>query len=137
MKVNALLGFLAFAAMVLFSYSTANAQNEVKTKDVVTKTADNVANPAKPATKTVVEPTNKHAVVVTDNLTSTTDKTNDATTSTGSSVKTKSQTIGKTTITVTDNVVGQTYEGGKWLNVTSWDGTKWVSKREWFPNKKN
>ncbi|MGH9819285.1 MAG: hypothetical protein ACRD43_03875, partial [Pyrinomonadaceae bacterium] len=76
-------------------------------------------------------------VVVTDNLVTGADKTKGAATDTASGVKTKSQTIGKTTITVTDNVVGQAYEGGKWLNVTSWDGTKWASKREWFPNKKN
>ena len=40
------------------------------------------------------------------------------------------------TVKLVDNVKGQSYEGGRWLTVTTWDGAKWVSKRAWFPMKK-
>jgi len=60
------------------------------------------------------------------------DTTVDVAKTTGSGAK----KIGEYTVNVTEGVVGQTYEGGKWLVHTSWDGTKWVGKRVWYPNKK-
>jgi len=125
MKLNALFALVAFFGAVLFSYSTVNAQSEEKTKDAVTKTKD-----------VAVQSVKKTSVVVTDMLTDSADKTKNMASGVGASVVTKTQKIGNATISVTDNVTGQAYEGGKWFMVSTWDGAKWVSKREWFPNKK-
>jgi hypothetical protein len=129
MKLNALFALVAFFGAVLFSYSTVNAQSEEKTKDAVSKTKD-VA--VEPASKTAAA-TSKHTVVVTDAVA---DAAKNAAAATESKPKTTSKSFGGNTVTITDNVVGQSFEDGKWLTVTSWDGTKWVSKRQWFPNKK-
>lgn len=134
MKLNALFALVAFFGAVLFSYSTASAQSEDKTKE--TKSANAVVAPEKKVTKAVAEPVTKTTVVVTDTLTNAADKTKDAAASTTSTVATKSQTIGKTTINVTEGVKGDAYEGGRWLTTSTWDGSKWVYKRLWFPNKK-
>src|SRR5215813_7520851 len=120
MKLNALFVLTVFFGAVLFSYGSVSAQSEDKTKD--TKTADAVVAPEKKVTKAVAEPVKKTTVVVTDTLTSATDKTKDAAASTASTVTTKSQTIGKTTISVTEGVKGEAYEGGRWLTTSTWDG---------------
>jgi hypothetical protein len=132
MKVNALLVLAVFFMVVLFSYSPVNAQNEGKTKETVSKTKD-VA--VEPAAKTVEPAAPKHSVVVTDMLADSANKTN-AATAADNKPKSTSKSFGGNMVTVTDNVVGQAFEDGKWLTVTNWDGTKWVSKRQWFPNKK-
>lgn len=130
MKVNALLVFTAFFVVVLFSYSPANAQGEDKTKETVSKTKEVVAEPAAKS----AEPQTKHAVVVTDALANAADNKGKA--AAPAAAKATSKSFGGNTLSVTDNLVGETYEGGKWLTITNWDGTKWVSKRQWFPNKK-
>jgi hypothetical protein len=130
MKVNALFVLAAFFLIVLFSYSPANAQNDVKTKDTVSK-----PDPATQPASKMAEPTFKHSVVVTDTLA---DSANKAASPTAAADKPKStsKSFGGNMVTVTDNVVGRNFDDGKWLTVTKWDGTKWVSKREFFPNKK-
>lgn len=131
MKVNALFVFVAFFAMVLFSYSTANAQNEDKTKEAVSKTKD-------AAVKTVtkaVESATKTTLVVQDALADSADKTKTAAGTAENKIKASSKSFGGNTVNVTENVAGETYEGGRWLTVTTWDGVKWVSKQKWFPNK--
>lgn len=136
MKLNTLFALTVFFGAVLFSYGTANAQSEDKAKDTTTKAADAVVDSTKKVTRAVVEPTKKTTVVVTDSLTNAGDKTRSTASVSASAVKTKSQTIGNSTINVTDNVTGEAYEGGRWLTTSTWDGSKWVYKRLWFPNKK-
>ena len=48
----------------------------------------------------------------------------------------KAVTVGRHTVNVTENVAGEVQEGGKYFMVTTWDGTKWVSKRTWYATKK-
>jgi len=92
-------------AVVLFSYAIAAAQNTPTTTST---------NPR---------------VVVTDNLAKTT-----PTTSQPTAGATKTTTVGKYSISIKEGVTGQNMENGKYVTVTKWDGTKWVSKREWVAN---
>lgn len=103
---------------VAFSYGTANAQIVDAAKDAASKTKD-VAN--------------KTTVVVTDGLDKTRDMTVDSARNTGSNVK----KIGSYSIETTENIKVVKFEDGKWFTVTKWDGTKWVSKRTWYANKKD
>src|SRR5215204_5660991 len=64
------------------------------------------------------------------------DKTKEVTVKAAKTTTSAGKTAGGYTVKVVDNVKGQTYEGGRWLVVTTWNGTKWVSKRTWFETKK-
>ena len=122
MKINRIAGIMMFFAFVLFSYSMTNAQVTDKTKDTATKTTD-----------TTVEPTKRVSVVVTDNLKTAADKTAEAAKPTVKS----SKTFGNTTVSLTESISGEPERtGGKYYSVTTWDGSKWVTKRTWFPDKK-
>jgi hypothetical protein len=70
-------------------------------------------------------------VVVTDNLAK---PTTPPTTAQPTAGATKSTTVGKFTISVKEGVTGMNMENGKYVTVTKWDGSKWVSKREWIAN---
>ena len=121
MRIRTLSIAVMVAAFVLFSYTALNAQVVDKAKDAAVKAKD-----------ITVDTTKKMGVVVTDNLDKAADKTAEATKTAASSTK----SFGNHAVNVTENVVGQSYEGGKWAVVTTWDGTKWVSKRTWFATKK-
>jgi hypothetical protein len=106
-----------FVGFVLFSYAVGYGQQTTTTTTT-------------PATTSTTPTSTNPRVVVTDNLakpaTATTAATNRPTTST-----TK---VGNFNINVTEGVTGQDLENGKFLTITKWDGTKWVTKREWVPN---
>lgn len=122
MTINRLAGLMVFLVAVLFSYSSVNAQVVDKTKDAASKAADVTVDSAK-----------KVSVVVTDNLKTAADKTADA----AKPVVKSTKTFGTHTVSLTENISGEPErEGGKYYNVSTWDGTKWVSKRTWFPDKK-
>lgn len=121
MKANLLTAFFVLVGTVLLSYGTANAQIVDAAKDAASKTKDVTVKTAK-----------KTSVVVTDALDTAADKTTGA----AKVAASKSKSFGSHTVNVTDNVAGQAYEGGRWFVVTTWDGTKWVGKRTWFPDKK-
>lgn len=121
MKLKVLCNFLAFLAIALFSYNTASAQVVEKVKDAAEKTKDVTVD----AAKKTVEVTKDVA-----------DKTKDVTTEAAKKTGAGAKNVGGYTVKLVDNVKGQSYEGGKWLVVTTWDGTKWVSKRTWFATKK-
>jgi ribosomal protein L18 len=126
MTINRLAGLMVFLVAVLFSYSTVNAQVVDKTKDAASKAADVTVDSAK-----------KVSVVVTDNLKTAADKTGDAASAAAKSTVKSSKTFGSHTVTLVENISGEPErEGGKYYNVSTWDGTKWVSKRTWFPDKK-
>ena len=125
MKYKGFLSVLALSLTVLFAYGQANAQVPEKVKDAAGKTKDVTVDAAK-----------KTKVIVTDGLEKAADKTGDAASATAGAAKSTSKTIGHHTVTVTDNVVGEVRKDGKWFVVTTWDGTKWVSKRTWMETKK-
>jgi hypothetical protein len=116
---------IALVFVVIGSASHTNAQVVDKTKDAAEKAAKVTTDTAK-----------KTSVVVTDTLGDAASKTKSATESAVKTTTTKAQTFGKNSVNVTESVAGQTYEGGKYLTVTSWDGAKWVSKQVWYPNSK-
>lgn len=103
-----------FVGVVLFSYAAANAQQTTPTTTTATPTT----------------PTTNSRVVVTDNLA----KPSTPATSQSTKPTTTTKTIGNYSVKVTEGVTGQNLENGKFLTVTRWDGTKWVTKREWTPN---
>lgn len=115
---------MAIFAAVLLSYDSASGQVVDKIKDAAGKTKDVTVKAAK-----------KTEVVVTDALETAADKTKDATVKTAKVAGSESKKFGNHAVNVTENVAGQAYEGGKWFVVTTWDGTKWVSKRVWYANK--
>lgn len=117
MKIKGFINAGLILAAVLFSYAAVRAQDQT---------------PAKPATDQSAAP--KHKVVVTDNLAKPNTSTTQATSASTAS-QPKTTKFGNYSLNVTDNVQGQSMENGKFYTVTTWDGTKWVSKRTWMPNK--
>src|SRR5215203_5762566 len=127
MKLKVLGNFLMVFVFVLFSCNLVNAQ-----VDKVKKTVDKTKDVTVDTTKKTVELTKDAADVTKDVTNKAADKTKDTT------VK-AAKTTGGYTVKLVDNlkeVPQQTTQDGKWLTVTRWDGKKWVSKREFFPNKK-
>lgn len=116
MRTKGLFVLFVFFVTVLFSYDTARAQDVDKTK----------ATTAKPAAETA-----KPQVIVTDSLAEAAKAKEEA-----AKPVTTTKSFGNHAVTVSEGVVGQTQQSGKWHTVTTWDGTKWVSKREFFPTKK-
>lgn len=106
MKFKGLTAWVVSFFVVLFSYTIANAQDKTTTP------------PASPR------------VVVTDPL-----EKPATTTAQTATPATKTTTFGNHAVTVTENVTGMNLENGKFLTVTRWNGTKWVTKREWVLNK--
>lgn len=111
MRTKGLFSVVAFFAVVLLSYGSASAQETEKPKS---ETA--ASNPR---------------VVVTDTLA----KPADTSTAATKPAPTTTKSFGNHAVTVTEGVVGETMKKGKWHVVTTWDGTKWVSKRTFFPDK--
>lgn len=118
MIMKRFLSLAVFLVAVLFSYAVANAQNSANPKQP----------PAKPDTATTTA-TNPR-VVVTDSLS----KPSTPATQADKPVATTTK-FGSHSLTITEGVTGQSFENGKWLTVTTWDGTRWASKRTFFPNK--
>src|SRR5688500_11624670 len=113
---NAIVGSLLTAVLVLLSYGSASAQIVDKAKDVADKTKEvtkDVAGETKDAAK-------KTGVIVTDGLKKAADKTGDA----AKVAASKTKKFGNHALNVTENVVGDAYEGGKYYMVKTWDGTK-------------
>lgn len=100
-------------SFVLFSYALADGQQTTTT-----------------TTTTTTTPTTNSRVVVTDNLA----KPSAPTTNQPSTPATNTKKIGNYNVNVTEGVTGQNMDNGKFLTITRWDGSKWVTKREWVPN---
>src|SRR5262245_39558830 len=115
MKSHALFAFVAFFAVVLLSYGTVNAQVVDKTKEVTTKTSKAVVDTSKKAASVTKDAATTAADKTKDVVTASADKTADVTKDTASAGKSKTQSFGRNTVTVTDNIAGQAYEGGKYL----------------------
>ncbi|HKX83804.1 MAG TPA: hypothetical protein VJL58_06280 [Pyrinomonadaceae bacterium] len=114
MRTKGLFSVLAFVAIALFSYNSAAAQEPEKPKSDTT-----ASNPR---------------VVITDTIA---DAAKAKEAAAAKPAPTTTQSFGNHAVTVSEGVVGEPQKGsGKWHTVTTWDGTKWVSKREFFPDKK-
>ncbi|HYJ90527.1 MAG TPA: hypothetical protein VEV84_04410 [Pyrinomonadaceae bacterium] len=113
MTFKRLLSLGTFVGCVLFLYTIAGAQTTTTTaQPTVTST-----NPR---------------VVITDNLSKPTTAS-----PTAAQPKTTTTTFGNHSVSVTDNVTAlpiQDTTNGKFFNVTTWDGSKWVTTRKWMPN---
>ena len=107
MTIKRLSSLLMFFGIVLFSYAAANAQE---------------TTPAPP-------PTAKPQVVVTDPF------EKPATPDQAAKPTSTTKTFGNYSVNVTETVTGKNLENGKFFTVTKWDGTRWVTKREWMPNR--
>src|SRR4030095_6349947 len=125
MKSKGFMSVVVFFAAVFFAYGQANGQVIKEVRDAAGKTKDVTVDAAK-----------KTKVIVTDGLVTAADKTGDAASATAKATKSTTKTIGHNTITVTHNVAAEVKKDGKWFTVTTWDGTKWVSKRTWIETKK-
>jgi hypothetical protein len=136
MKYKGLLSALVLALAVLFAYGPANAQVVEKVKDAAGKTKDVTVDAAEKTKDVTVDTAKKTKVIVTDGLEKAADKTGDAASATAKAGKSTTKTIGNHAVTVTDNVVAEVKKDGKWFTVTTWDGTKWVSKKTWIETKK-
>jgi hypothetical protein len=132
MTKKSLVRFSFLIAFALFSYSSSNAQ----IVDAVKKAADKTKDVTVDAAKKTAEVTKDAAEATPEIAEKTGEATKNAAKATGSGVK----RVGGYTIKVTDNVVesaaAKSYQSGKWLTTTTWDGTKWVSKRVWYATKK-
>lgn len=116
MTFKRLLSLGTFVGFVLFSYGVVGAQ----TQTTPTTTAQPTTTSTNPR------------VVVTDNLS----KPSTASSAT-SQPKTTTTAFGNHSVNVTENIPAgsnQTLENGKFYNVTTWDGSKWVTTRKWMPN---
>jgi hypothetical protein len=105
MTIKRLSSLGLLAGVVLFSYAVAKAQDTTTTQsNSRVVVTDNLAKPAAPATTQANKPT------------------------------TTTTKIGNYSVNVTEGATGINLENGKFLTVTRWDGTRWVTKREWVPN---
>jgi hypothetical protein len=118
MRTKGLAVVFVFLAVVLLSYNNANAQVPEKPADTTIPAAQPASNPR---------------VIITDNLQTAADK---AKADVAKPTVATTKTFGNHAVTINESVQGeQPKEGGRWLTVSTWDGTKWVPKRTWFPDK--
>ena len=119
MRLNKLLRFLVISSFVFIAYSGVSAQD-------------------KPAVNETKDPEKKVKVVVTDNLQKPADQAKEAV----AAPKETTKNFGNHALVVTENITpaantnATTAEGGRYYTVTTWDGSRWVSKQVLFPPKK-
>ena len=125
-------------AVVLFSYVGVDAQIVKGAKKVVEKTKDVTVDAAKKTaevTKDVADKTKDASVDAAEKTVDVTkdvaDKTVDGAKAAGSGAK----KVGGFVVETTGDVAEKAVEGGKFFVHTTWDGTKWVSKKVWHPTK--
>ena len=157
MRAKGYFGAVVLALAVLFAYGTVNAQVPEKVKDAAGKTKDVTVDAAKKTAHVTTDAAKKTAdvttdaakktadvtgdtakktkVVVTDGLAKAADKTGDAASATGKAVGSTTKSFGNHAVTVTENVAATTVKKGKYYSVTAWDGTKWVTKKTFYPDK--
>jgi len=122
MKSKHFLGFLPLALCVSFAYNSASGQVVEKVKDDAEKTKDVTVETAKKVGVVVTNGVDKAAAVTTDG--------------TNKTVK-LAQKFGNNAVVVTEDVMGHPAEEGRFLTTMTWNGARWVTKRVWFPKKKD
>lgn len=125
-------------AVVLFSYVGINAQIVKGAKKVVEKAKDVTVDAAKKTaevTEDVADKTKDATVEAAEKTADVTkdvaDKTVDGAKAAGSGAK----KVGGYVVETSGDVAEKAVEGGKFFVHTTWDGTKWVSKKVWYPTK--
>jgi hypothetical protein len=143
MKLNKLFSWAVFFVFALFSYTAVNAQIVEKVKDAASTTKNATVKAAKrtaDVTKDAASKTKDVAVDAYDKAEEKTpeiaEETKDTTVKAAKAGASTANKVGDYTINVTEGVAGHAYEGGRWLMTSTWDGTKWVGKRVWYPTKK-
>ncbi len=154
MKLKVFLNLAAIFVVAIFSYITANAQIVEKVKDAAKKTKDVTVDAAKKTADVTKDAADKTKDVTVDAAEKTkdvtvdtaektkdatvdaADKTKDVTVDAAKTTGSGAQKISGYTVKITDNVKEQSAATGKWLVMTTWDGTKWVTKRTWVETKK-
>ena len=143
MKLKVFLNILAILVVAMFSYTTANAQIVDKVKDAAKKTKDVTVDAAKKTADVTKDAADKTKDVTVDAAEKTkdvtvdaADKTKDVTVDAAKTTGSGAQKITGYTVKITDNVKEQSAATGRWLVMTTWDGTKWVTKRTWVETKK-
>lgn len=121
MRLRVLNCFGLLFAIVLFSYGAAQGQVVDAIKDAAKKTKDVTVDAAK-----------KTAEVTTDIATGTADVATDVWDVSAKGTKKAVYYVGDKTA----DFAKLGYDGGKQVVVTTWDGTKWVSKKTWLFTKK-
>ena len=121
MKLKVLNYFGMLLAVVLFSYGAAQGQVVDAIKDAAKKTKDVTVDVAK-----------KTAEVTTDIAVGTADVATDVWDASAKGTKKAVYYTGDKTA----DFAKLGYDGGKEVVVTTWDGTKWVSKKTWVFTKK-
>lgn len=133
------MNYFVIAAFFALAFVSAEAQVPDAVKDAASKTKDVTVD----VSKKVAEGTKKTTVVVTEGVKTGADKTADAavlgakaTASGAKKAASETKTFGNHTVNVSENIAEKSYEEGKYYTVTTWDGTKWVSKKVWYATKK-
>ena len=129
---NTLLRSALITAAVMLSYTGAQAQVPDTVKDAASKTKEATVSAAKKTKVVVTDTTDK----VVDKSKSSADAARDTAAAAAKATASKTKKIGNYSVDVTDSASGQAYEGGKYLTTSTWDGSKWVSKRVWYETKK-
>lgn len=133
MKYKNLVYSLLVGGIFLFAYGSVNAQ----AVEAVKKAADSTKKATVKTAKVAGSATKKGAK-----------KAKDGTVKVSKKAASKTKEVVTKTPAVVENVADGTtsvvkkgakagYKGGRYLVVTSWDGTKWVSKKVWFAGKKS
>ena len=132
MKLKVLNYFGMLLAVVLFSYGAAQGQVVNAIKDAAKKTKDVTVDIADKTKDVTVDAAKKTAEVTTDIASGTADVAIDVWDASAKGTKKAVYYTGDKTA----DFAKLGYDAGKEVVVTTWDGTKWVSKKTWVFTKK-
>lgn len=143
MKIDKFFNLGAIFVVALFSYTTANAQIVEKVKDAASTTKNVTVKAARKTADVTKDAASKTKEVTVETFDKAEEKTpevagdaKEATVKTAKVGASTAKKVGDYTVNVTEGAAGDAYEGGRWFMHSTWDGTKWVSKRVWHANKK-
>lgn len=140
MKIRSLYCFSLILGVVLFSYSSIDAQVVDQVKKAAEKTKEVTVDSVKKAgevTGDVAEKTKNAAVKTVKKTGEVIEGTPDKTKEIADEIGSKSKDGARMVVNVADNLATPVVKKGRHLTVTTWDGTKWVSKKVWFAAKKS
>ncbi|MEZ5344546.1 MAG: hypothetical protein R2681_03225 [Pyrinomonadaceae bacterium] len=140
MKIRSLFCFSLILGVVLFSYTSVDAQVVDEVKKVAEKTKEVTVDTAKKTgevTGEVAEKTKDAAVKTVEKTGDVIEDSPEKTKETAEKTGAKTKEGARMVVQVTDNLAEPVVKKGRLLTVTTWDGTKWVSKKVWFSAKKS
>ncbi|MDQ3179309.1 MAG: hypothetical protein M3Q33_02195 [Acidobacteriota bacterium] len=139
MKLKEFKCFGLLLAIVLFSYGAANSQVVDAVKDAAKKTKDVTVDAAKKTAEVTTDIADKTKDVTVNAAKKTADvagDVKDAAVDGAKAAGSGTKKVGGYVIEKTGDIAEKSAETGKYFVVTTWDGTKWVSKKVWFATKK-